>query len=468
MVLPLHLLPATSLLQLYASRELSPVDAVEAALTAIERWNPRFNAFCLIDRDRALEDARESEIRWMRGAPIGALDGVPTSIKDLLLTKGWPTLRGSRTVNPDQNWHDDAVLVGHLRRSGAILVGKTTTPEFGWKGVTDSGLSGVTRNPWNPQMTSGGSSGGAAVAAACGMGALHIGTDGGGSIRIPASFSGIVGFKPTYGIIPRHPPSPYGTVSTGGPMTRTVADAALMMDVLVQPHPLDWYALPYDGPRFRDGLDGGVKGWRIAFSPTLSGARVDPEVAQLVAAAAKVFTELGATVVELPRVLEDSLTIFQNHWFAGAATVVRPLSAAQRRLLDPGLAYIAEQGARLSVLDYLEAVRAREAKGSKMLAFFQDWDLLLTPTMPITAFAAGYDYPPQEDRGQWTDWTPFTYPFNLTRQPAISIPCGFTKAGLPVGLQIVGPILGDHRVLRAAHAFEQIQPFHLPDLAGAT
>ena len=464
MTLPLHLLPATRLLELYASRELSPVEATKAALAAIDRHSPRFNAFCLVDHACALNYARQSEMRWFRSAPLGVLDGVPTTLKDLILAKGWPTLRGSRTVEPDQVWGSDAVLVDYLRKAGAVLLGKTTTPEFGWKGVTDSALNGITRNPWNRDLTPGGSSGGAAVAAACGMGALHIGTDGGGSIRIPASFTGIVGFKPSYGIVPRHPPSPYGTLSTAGPLARTVADAALTMDVITEPFPLDVYALPHERRSYRAGLDAGVKGWRIAYSPTLSGARVDPEVAQLAASAAERFREFGATVVEVPSVLNDSLTIFQHHWFIGAALQMRGMSATQRRLVDPGFAHIAEQGSRLSAVDYAASIKAREAKGAKMLAFFQDWDLLLTPTMPIAAFAAGSDYPPQADRGEWNDWTPFTYPFNLTRQPAISIPCGFTRAGLPVGLQIVGPVLGDHRVLRAAHAFEQAQPFRMPDL----
>jgi aspartyl-tRNA(Asn)/glutamyl-tRNA(Gln) amidotransferase subunit A len=296
------------------------------------------------------------------------------------------------------------------------------------------------------------------------MGALHVGTDGGGSIRIPASFTGVVGFKPTYGIVPRHPPSPYGTLSTAGALTRSVADAALLMEVLAEPYPLDFYARPHERLPFRAELDRGVEGWRIAFSPTLSGARVDAEIAKLVAAAARRFAELGAEVVELPPVMEDCLGIFQRHWFVGAALQVQGMTAAQRRLLDPGFAHIAEQGGRLAAVDYAAAIKAREALGSKMLAFFQDWDLLLTPTMPLAAFAAGIDYPPQADRGQWNDWTPFTYPFNLTHQPAISLPCGFTRSGLPVGLQIVGPVLGDHRVLRAAQAFEQLQPFRMPEL----
>jgi aspartyl-tRNA(Asn)/glutamyl-tRNA(Gln) amidotransferase subunit A len=295
------------------------------------------------------------------------------------------------------------------------------------------------------------------------MGALHVGTDGGGSIRIPASFTGVVGFKPSFGVVPRHPPSPFGTLSSSGPIARTVADAALMMRVLAQPFDLDWYGQRSGLPRFDEPL-GGVKGWRIAFSPTLSGARVDPEVAAIVARAARSFVELGARVEETPLVLPDSLAVFRAHWFGGAAKALQGVGAEQRRMLDPGLAAIAEQGARIPLVEYLDAVAQRENMGSRMMAFFRDWDLLLTPAMPIAAFAAGHDAPPQAGRGQWTDWTPFTYPFNLTRQPAISVPCGCTRAGLPVGLQMVGPLLGDDRVLRAAHAFEQTQTLRLPTL----
>jgi aspartyl-tRNA(Asn)/glutamyl-tRNA(Gln) amidotransferase subunit A len=462
MDVPLHLMPATELVALYAARRASPVETTAAALAAIERHNPTLNAYCLVDGPRALEQARQSEARWMRGTPLGPIDGVPTSIKDLVLAQPWPTLRGSRLVDPDQDWSQDAVLVGNLRRAGAVLLGKTTTPEFGWKGVTDSPLNGITRNPWNRALTPGGSSGGAAVAAACGMGTLHVGTDGGGSIRIPASFTGVVGFKPTFGIVPRHPPSPYGTLSTAGPITRTVADATLLMQVLAEPFDLDWYRIgnvqPFTPP------SGNVSGWRISYSPTLSGARVDPEVARIVQQAAQTFAELGGQVTDVGDVLPDSLMIFRSHWFAGAAKQANGLTPAQRSLLDQGFAYIADQGSRIPLTDYMDAVAQREALGSKVMALFRDCDLLLTPTMPIAAFEAGHDSPPQRGRGQWSDWTPFTYPFNLSRHPAISIPCGFTKAGLPVGLQIVGPLAGDQRVLRAAHAFEQTRPFRLPPL----
>jgi aspartyl-tRNA(Asn)/glutamyl-tRNA(Gln) amidotransferase subunit A len=462
MELPLHLMRATELVAHYAARRLSPVEATEAALSAIERHNPTLNAYCVVDGPRALAEARRSEARWMQGAPLGPVDGIPVSLKDLILTKPWPTLRGSLLVDPDQDWSEDAVLVGHLRRAGAVLLGKTVTPEFGWKGVTDSPLHGITRNPWNPSLTPGGSSGGAAVAAACGMGALHVGTDGGGSIRIPASFTGVVGFKPTFGIVPRHPPSPYGTLSTAGAIARSVADAALLMQVLGEPFELDWYGI--SGVPALAAPNGGVNGWRVAFSPTLSNAHVDPEIAGIVAQAARVFAELGAHVRDVGNVLPDSLMIFRNHWFGGAARQANGLSKEQRLLLDPGFSYIAEQGSRIPLADYLDSVAQREMLGSKMIAFFRDWDLLLTPTMPIAAFAAGHDAPPQSSRRQWTDWTPFSYPFNLTRNPAISVPCGFTKAGLPVGLQIVGPVAGDQRVLRAAHAFEQTQVPRFPPL----
>ncbi|MDH3596510.1 MAG: amidase family protein, partial [Rhodospirillales bacterium] len=241
------LLTATELLTRFRAGSLSPVEVTEAALARIEAHDTALNAFCLVDAEQALAEARRSEERWRIGAPKGRLDGVPASIKDLLLTKGWPTLRGSKALDPDQPWDEDAPAVARLREHGAVLLGKTTTPEFGWKGVTDSPLTGVTRNPWDPSRTPGGSSGGAAAAVATGMGALAIGTDGGGSIRIPAGFTGIFGLKPSFGRVPAYPLSPFGTVAHLGPMTRSVADAALMLTVLAEPDPRDWYALPVDG-----------------------------------------------------------------------------------------------------------------------------------------------------------------------------------------------------------------------------
>jgi len=456
------LLSATELLAAFRAKTLSPIEATRAALDRIAALDSRFNAFCLVDEAGAMTAAHESEARWHKGEPQGLVDGVPTTIKDLILTRGWPTLRGSKTVNRDQKWEEDAPVVARLREEGAVLIGKTTTPEFGWKGVTDNPLTGVTRNPWNADMTPGGSSGGAAVAAALGMGALHIGTDGGGSIRIPAAFSGIFGLKPSFGRVPAYPLSPFGTVAHVGPMTRTVADAALMLTVLANPDARDWYALPADGRDYRVGLGLGIKGRRVAWSPALGGAVVDPEVAAIAAAAVEVLAELGAHVEEVDPGLGSSRETFVRHWYPGAANAIRTIGAEDRKRMDPGLVAIAEEGARLPLMDYLAAVREREAMGQRMSLFHRKWDLLVTPAMPIPAFAAGHETPVGSASQRWVDWTPFTYPFNLTRQPAASVPCGFTKAGLPVGLQIVGPLYADAAVLQMSQAFELARPIRLP------
>jgi aspartyl-tRNA(Asn)/glutamyl-tRNA(Gln) amidotransferase subunit A len=460
----LAFMSAIDLLAAYRAKELSPVEATRAALDRIAALDARFNAFCLVDEKGALEAARASEGRWHRGEPRGLVDGVPTTIKDLLLSKGWPTLRGSKTVKPDQAWDEDAPSVARLRENGAVFLGKTTTPEFGWKGVTDSPLTGITRNPWDPEKTAGGSSGGAAVAAALGMGALHLGTDGGGSIRIPAAFSGIFGLKQTFGLVPAYPLSPFGTVAHVGPMTRSAADAALMLTVLSAPDARDWYALPPDGRDYRVGLDLGIKGKRVAWSPRLGSAVVDPEVAAVVADAVKVLAELGAAVEEVDPGLGDSRETFVRHWFPGAANAIRAIGPDERKLMDPGLVAIAEDGARLPLMDYLAAVRERETMGQRMNLFHRRWDLLVTPAMPVPAFEAGRETPSGSANERWVDWTPFTYPFNLTRQPAAAVPCGFTKAGLPVALQIVGPLYADAAVLQASHAFEVVRPIQLPHL----
>jgi len=357
----------------------------------------------------------------------------------------------------------DAPSVARLRESGAVLIGKTTTPEFGWKAVTDSPLTGITRNPWNSEMTPGGSSGGAAVAAACGMGALHLGTDGGGSIRIPAAFTGIVGMKATFGRVPAFPASPFGTLANVRPMARCVADIALMLSVIGKPDFRDWYAIA-DRVDYQCGLESGVKGLKIAYSPTFAGRAVNPEVAELVGKAAYAFRDLGATVEEQEApVGPGCLATFLNHWFPGVASAIGGLNDEDRSRIDPGLLIAADLGAKLSALDYLAAVAEREKLALEMSRFFNRWALLLTPTAPVPAFQAGLNYPDAKSQ-QWTDWTPFTYPFNLTRQPAISIPCGRTRAGLPVGLQIVGPPMADRRVLQAAGAFESIYNFEPPPL----
>ena len=451
-------LSATELMRLYRDRDLSPVEATRAALDQIERHNPRVNAFCLVDEEGALAAARDSEKRHSKGEPLGRLDGVPASIKDLILTRGWPTLRGSRVVDPDQAWEQDAPSTARLRESGAVLLGKTTTPEYGWKGVTDSPLTGVTANPWDTTRTPGGSSGGAAAAIALGMGRLATGTDGGGSVRIPAAFCGIFGFKATFGRVPAWPVSPFGTLANVGPMTSTVEDGALMLDAISAPDHRDPLSLPPAGYDYADHLDGGVEGLRIAFSPDLGYAKLHPEVREAVERAARAFEELGANVEREDPGFDDPLDYFNVHWYAGAAKALAAYGERERALMDPGLIEVVEEGERYRVLEYLDAVQRRGELGVLMGEFHRRYDLLLTPTMPIPAFEAGVESPQSQSvKERWTNWTPFSYPFNLTQQPTATVPCGFAD-GLPVGLQIVGARHDDSLVLAAARAYEAAHP----------
>lgn len=462
----LALLPVAELTALFRAGSASPVEALEAVLARVDRFQDTYNAFVLVDRDAAMGAAQASEARWRKAAPLGPVDGVPTTVKDLILTRGWPTRRGSKTVDPDQPWEEDAPSVARLREGGAVIVGKTTTPEMGWKGVTDSPLTGITRNPWNPERTPGGSSGGAAVAAALGMGTLNLGTDGGGSIRIPAGFSGIFGHKATFGRVAAWPLSPFGSLANVGPMTRTVADAALMLDIVSPPDWRDIYCLPAPEKSFLDGLDGGVAGLKIAFSPNLNGHPVEPDIAAAVEAAAIAFRELGAIVEEAEPDLADAGDIFTPHWFAIAAQLVAALPDDKKDLIDPGFAGIAKVGADYTTAEYLAAVQARRELTFRINRFFQTYDLLLTPTLPLVAFPVGLNTPKTAEERSWVNWTPFSYPFNLSRHPAATVPCGLVD-GLPAGLQIVGRHYEDPMVLRAARAFERARPWPLPPAATA-
>ena len=465
----LALCTATELLALYRSGQASPTEATQAVLARIDRLNPKLNAFCHVAHDEALAAAAQSTERWRRGAAAGALDGVPVSIKDLILTRGWPTLRGSRTVDPNQAWDVDAPATARLREAGAVLLGKTTTPEFGCKGETNSPLTGISRNPWEPTKTPGGSSGGTAAAVAAGLGPLSVGTDGAGSVRIPGAFCGNFGLKPSFGRVPAYPLSPMGTVSHLGPHTMSVRDAALMMNVLAQPDARDWTSLPPDGRDYRIGLDDGVRGLRIAWSPTLGYAKnVHPEVAAACAKAVRTFAELGAHVDAIDPGIDDPLPITIGLWFSGTWSIFSSLTPAQQAVVDPDFRAEAEAGSRIGALELQQLTLRRGTLGSHMRQFMQRVDLLVTPTVAVPAFDARPAGHTPLSPETMLGWTPFSYPFNLTQQPACTIPCGLTSGGLPIGLQIVGPMFGDALVLRAARAFESVHSIPRPDLQRLT
>ncbi len=356
---------AAELIELYRQRRLSPVEATRIILDRLDALQPKINAFCVVDRDGALNAAHQSEGRWLRGEAVGPLDGVPVTIKDLLLMRGFPTLRGSHLVDRDQEWSQDAPATARLREAGAVILGKTTTPEFGWKALGDSPLTGITRNPWDLSRSPGGSSAGAAAACAAGIGPLHVGSDGAGSIRIPAAFSGIFGLKPSFGRVPAYPASPMGLLSHIGPIARTVADAALMLTVLSGPDDRDPYALPPENNDYLAGLEAGVRGWRIAYSPTLGYANVDSEIAPAVAASVRRFEDLGAIVEEVGAVFASPREALYTLWAAGAAKLLAGVPGDRRAWIDPGLLATAAEGEKLSAVDYLAADLVRNTLGQR-------------------------------------------------------------------------------------------------------
>ncbi len=456
------MMSATELRRHYRTKSLSPVEATRAVLNRIEQRDGALNAFRFVAAEAALAAARESEARWLKGAPQGLLDGIPTTIKDQWLSKGWSTLRGSLVADPAGPWNEDSPAVARMREHGAVFLGKTNMPEFGWKGVTDSPLTGISRNPWNPAKTCGGSSGGAAIAAASGMGMINLGSDGAGSIRMPAGFCGIYGLKSTFGRVPAYPYGNLPGFSHSGPLVRSVADAALMLTVIAEPDPRDWLALPAQRRDWRIGLEDGVRGLRVAYSRTLGYAWVDDEIAGLVDAAAAVFAELGAEVEAVDPGFANPREAFEVFYSANMTATVDAVAPDKRALMDPGYLRMADEGRRHSAADLLRAWGTRDALGRHMNEFHQHWDLLLTPQLPLAAFDAGIEYPEGRGMSSWFDWSPFTYPFNFTQQPAASVPCGFTRDGLPASLQIVGARYAEDVVLRASRAYESVHPFKMP------
>ena len=434
---------------LFRDKEASPVDVVHAVLVQAEFVNDRHNAFTFLDRDGAVAAARESERRWMRGEPLGPLDGVPTTIKDLMTVRRWPTRFGSR-VMPNVPAEADAPSVEALRRAGAILIGATTTPEFGWKAVADSPLFGATSNPWDGALTCGGSSGGAAVAALTGCGSLHLGTDGGGSVRIPASFTSVVGHKSSFGRVPYHPPSAFGTVGHIGPIARNAIDAALMLDAMTIRDARDWNqpATAFASAVPREPQD--WQGLRIGLWLTPIIGDVAPDILEAISRITQQLEQAGAMLepIELPG--GDVLTTFNVLWFSGAANRVSRVAEKDREYLDPGLLRVAEIGASFSAAEYAAALLHRSVFGSEMDRLLEEYDFLISPTTPVAPFPIGYDVPPNSAYQHWTEWACFNFPINLSQQPACSVPIDLTSDGLPIGLQIIGARGEDAAVLRCA------------------
>ena len=445
---------------LYQKRDVSPVEVTEAVLSRIERINPSVNAFITVTSELARKQARSAEQAYTKGEAIPPLAGIPASLKDLTATKGIRTTRGSLLY---KDWVPDfdAPIVERLYAAGIVMLGKTNTPELGWKGDSGNRIVGPTHNPWKHGRTAGGSSGGAAAAVAAGLGGLSQGTDGAGSIRIPAAFCGVYGLKPSWGLIPQYPASPVELFSHAGPITRTVRDAALMLTVMAGADPRDRLSLPSEID-FLEAMEGSISGLRVAWSPDLGYAPIDPEVREITTTAAARFSELGCHVEEVQPGIPDPWNDIVNMiWASAFAGIYQHDLDKVRDLLTPGLVEVIEQGKQFSAAELAKAYTLRNDYYHSWRAFMQDYDLLLTPTLPVTAFAAGEDHP-GEISGQPTSylgWTAFTYPFDITGQPAATVPCGLASDGLPVGLHIIGRWRDDITVLRASAAFEELSPW---------
>jgi aspartyl-tRNA(Asn)/glutamyl-tRNA(Gln) amidotransferase subunit A len=453
-------LPATKLAAMIRAKAISPVEYLTALLGRIEAVEPKVNAFAYLAADQAMAAAKKAEAAVMAGDSLGPLHGLPVTIKDLAITSDMPTEMGTLIYKGNQP-KEEAPMVTRLKDAGAYVLGKTTTSEFGWTGVSHSPLTGITHNPWKHGYNAGASSAGAGAASAAGYGPLHQGSDGAGSVRMPSHFCGIFGLKPSFGRVPNYPVSTGDLTSHIGPMTRTVADAAMMLEVMAGPHPLDYSSLEAWPAPYGSRLAEGIKGKKIAYSPDLGLARVDPEVAALVKAAAGRFAELGAVVEEVPTPwAAPGPELVRFFWPAHLARLIQYLEKWESRM-DPGLVACIKEARTISVEDYQLARERKMAYIAGIHRWFEDWDLLLTPSVSVAAFPAELLQPPHwpQHDWDWVSWAEFSYPFNMSWNPAASVPCGFTPAGLPVGIQVVGRRFDDLGVLQAAAAFEAVQPW---------
>lgn len=435
-------------------KEFSSVELLDDVIARYEQLEPRLNMLSHFDEEGARTSAEAADRRIRRGEKLGELDGIPTSVKDLIAVKDMPQQFGSRAVSAAPV-AADAPSAERLRNAGAVILGKSTTSEFGCKAVGDSPLTGVTRNPWDVAKTPGGSSCGAAAMVAAGLVPYSIGTDGGGSIRIPAALCGLFGIKAQFGRVPVFPTSATPTLAHVGPLARTVEDAAAVLNVIAGYDRRDPATLNGPLPDFI-GAGRGFRRMRIAWSPTLGYGRVDPEVRDITARAVEKIAELGLDVELVENIMDDPIDLWTAEFYAGVGTKLRQVVQDEPDLLDPAVLGVLKLALAQGMEPYYQKVFDRYAFREKMRQFFERYDLLLTPTLPVVAFDTGLDVPPGFDDKSIVSWATFTYPFNLTGQPAASIPVGFTEAGLPVGLQVVASSHDEASILSLASAFQRV------------
>ena len=445
-------LGAHELAQLYRLGELSPIDATRAVLERITALNPRVNALFHIAADEALAAARASEARWHARQPRGPLDGVPVTLKDSVFVAGMPNPQGTRALADQPPAERDSPATARLREAGAVILGKTTMPDLGVIASGVSTLHGVTRNPWNLERNSGGSSSGAGAALAAGFGPLAVGSDIGGSVRIPAAFCGIVGFKPSYGRVPLAEPWP---ALVAGPMARSVGDAALLLNAISRPDPIDYTALPWQPEDYVPDADVEVRGTRLGLLTDIGfGLKVQAEVRARVEAAAMALEDLGAHVEPMAAIFaEDPEPDFDRMVQAYASCDFSLLASERQAALLPEIREWCVRGQGMSAAELMRSTVANNDARRRVLAACAAYDYVLSPTMAMEPYAAELPWPPGGTRHN-----PFCFPFNLSEQPAISLCCGLTSTGLPVGLQIVGPRFDDSGVLRVARAYEAARP----------
>jgi Asp-tRNA(Asn)/Glu-tRNA(Gln) amidotransferase A subunit family amidase len=462
--------PALELARLIRQRELSPVELLEAYFARIERVNPAINAYCTVAYERARDEARQAESALSNGDALGQLHGIPVSIKDLTATAGVRTTMGSKIFEHNVP-EADAPFVQRVRAAGGLMIGKTNTPEFGCKGVTDNRIFGATRNPWGLEMVSGGSSGGAAAAVAAGLGPLAHGTDLAGSVRIPAAACGVVGLKPSPGRIARTPgANAWNTLAVDGPIARTVRDTALLFSAVVGPDPRDPISLPFTGDDWIAECDRPLERPRIAWSADFGYAPIEPEVAEIAERGAMAFADLGGEIESDHPGFADPDDLFRRLTGAARSVAFTKYLADWADQMDHILLERMAMTEAMSADDLERLNHDRTLLWTTVAAFFDRYDLLLTPTLAMAPFPISNTYPPTEVAGQSVDtptaWFPFTFPFNLTGNPAITVPAGWTRSGLPVGLQIVARRNEEALLFRAAAAFEAARPWadRRPDL----